>query len=188
MIYKNEPFTILGVYGQTMGMYDYHKNLEATHPFQSVWYEWILNIKPIWYYHQVNDGMVKTISAYGNPVIFLTGAIAMVTTAYYAVFKRCKTALLIVISYLAQLIPWILVTRCVFIYHYYPSIPFLLLSIIYCIKKLIDTDERYKKAVTIFVILSILAFIILLPTISGFTTTQWYIDNVTNWYPTWYFG
>ena len=188
VINKNQPFSIMGVYDQTMGMYDYHKNLNATHPFQSVWYEWILDIKPIWYYYQNNDGIIKTISAYGNPFIFIVGAISMVVTGYYAITKKCKTAILIVISYLAQLLPWIMVTRCVFIYHYYPSIPFLLLSIIYCIKKLLDKDQKYNKVIAIFIVLSILAFIILLPTISGFTTTKWYLDNVTTWLPSWYFG
>ena len=188
VINKNQPFSIKGVYDQTMGMYDYHKNLDATHPFQSVWYQWIFDIKPIWYYYQNNDGIINTISAYGNPFIFIGGAISMIATAYYAISRKCKTAIVIVISYLAQLLPWIMVTRCVFIYHYYPSIPFLLLAIIYCIKKLLDKDSRYNMVVILFIILSVLAFIVLLPTISGFTTTKWYLDNVTTWLPTWYFG
>ena len=31
-------------------MYWYHSTLKATHPFESRWYTWLLDLRPVWYY------------------------------------------------------------------------------------------------------------------------------------------
>ena len=42
---------------------------------------------------------------------------------------RDRTALFILVGYLAQLLPWVFVTRVVFEYHYFPSSVFLVLAL-----------------------------------------------------------
>ncbi len=49
-----------------------------------------------------------------------------------------------------------LVTRCVFIYHYYPSVPFLIVALVYGLKCLVDKDARYEKRIKIFALACIL--------------------------------
>ena len=95
---------------------------------------------------------------------------------------------MISVCYFAQLIPWMLVTRCVFIYHYYPSVPFLIVALVYGLKCLVDKDVRYEKRIKIFALACILLFVLFLPATAGFGTTQAYIDGFMRWFPSWYFG
>ena len=47
---------------------------------------------------------------------------------YTAIFRRDRCAGFILLGYLAQLIPWMFVTRITFEYHYFPCSVFLVLS------------------------------------------------------------
>ena len=188
IINRGEGWSLSGVFKQTMGMYNYHANLDATHPFQSVWWQWILDARPIWYYHHISENLVYTISAFGNPLIWWSGFIAILFCVYDFIRNKTKTAGMILVCYFAQLIPWMLVTRCVFIYHYYPSVPFLIVALVYGLKCLIDKDARYEKRIKIFTLACILLFVLFLPATAGFGTTQAYIDGFMRWFPSWYFG
>lgn len=188
LIHKNQNFSIQAVIDQTLSMYDYHKNLDATHPYQSVWWQWILDIRPIWYYVRYNETTMNTISCMGNPLVFWCGALSIIWCFVDAVKNRSKRALYICIAYLSQLVPWLMVERCVFIYHYYPSVPFLILGIVHACESLLKKDKRYIKPITILLITSIILFVMFLPVIGGFTTTQEYIRTVVRWMGSWYFG
>ena len=60
-------------------MYEYHSKLEATHPWQSSWYEWPTMIRPMYYYCQtLRDGMKEGISAFGNPLVWWAGIPALI--------------------------------------------------------------------------------------------------------------
>ena len=187
-IFRDEGWSVAGVIRQTLSMYDYHAHLQATHPFQSTWWQWILDIRPIWYYHQVQDGIVLTISAFGNPLIWWTGFLSVIGCAGLAISRRNRTALQIVIAYLAQLVPWMLVSRCVFIYHYYPSVPFLILALVMMMKTLVDWKPAMKKRIAVFLAACVVVFVLFLPATAGFGTTQAYIDGVLRWFGSWYFG
>ncbi|MBE6107792.1 MAG: phospholipid carrier-dependent glycosyltransferase [Erysipelotrichaceae bacterium] len=188
VIHKTEGFSLKAVYDQTMGMYNYHKNLDATHPYQSVWWQWILDIRPIWYYVRYNETTMNTISAMGNPILFWCGALSMVWCFIDAFKNKSHPAVLISICYLAQLVPWLAVNRCVFIYHYYPSVPFLIFGIVYACESLLEKDKRYMKPIMFLALIACTVFILFLPVIGGFETTNWYIQHIVRWMGSWYFG
>lgn len=188
-VWRNESWSINNVIKQTVGMYNYHANLEATHPYQSMWYQWIFDIQPIWYYFKSSpDGIVNTISCFNNPLISWMGIASILFTLVHSIIKKSKTGFIILVGYLVALVPWMAVTRCIFAYHYYPSIPFLIMAIVYAAKVLLDYDSKFKKLIIFFAIACIVVFILFLPVITGFTTTSFYITDVVKWLPTWYFG
>ena len=49
-------------------MYWYHSTLEATHPFESRWFTWLLDLRPVWYYQNVNlpAGLKGSIAGLGG--------------------------------------------------------------------------------------------------------------------------
>lgn len=54
-------------------MYNYHSTLQATHPFESPWYQWPFDIRNVWYYGNYSadsEGHIRTISVLGNPLFF----------------------------------------------------------------------------------------------------------------------
>ncbi len=185
---RNQTFNLMSVIEQTEYMLNYHVSLQATHPFESPWYSWLVNVRPVWYYvERYNDGLISTISVMGNPLILWSGVIAIILTLYYLIKEKSLDAWLVIVAYFSQLVPWMLVSRCIFIYHYYPSIPFLILIIVFIIKKLETYNQNYKKYVNIYVLLCVFLFILFLPVISGFTSTNEYIDML-KWLPSWNFS
>lgn len=187
-VWKNDTWSISNVIKHSIYMYDYHANLQATHPYQSMWYQWLFDIRPIWYYFgNLGNGFIKTISCFNNPLVTVTGFFTMVYTFYHTIKTKSKEGFIIVICYLAALLPWVLVTRCVFSYHYYPSLPFLIMSIVYVMKLILNKFKNGKKIIIAYLILTLILFIVFLPVITGFTTTQEYV-RALQWLPSWYFG
>ncbi|MFI3283532.1 MAG: phospholipid carrier-dependent glycosyltransferase [Erysipelotrichaceae bacterium] len=172
----------------TLGIFSYHSHLESTHPFESTWIQWLFNIRPIWYYFKSVEDGIYTISCFNNPLISWLGIISMLYTIFHAIKKRTMASIIIVMGYLSSLLPWIFIGRCLFSYHYYPSYPFLILSIVYFFNELIKKDLRYKKIITGFCILCGILFILFLPVIGGFKTDMTYVNAFLRWFETWYFG
>ena len=81
---------------------------------------------------------------------------------------------------------WLLVTRCVFAYHFYPSSCFLILMIVYVFAKIID-QKWGKLFIGIYLAAYLILFFAFLPATAGFGTTLSYIKAM-EWFPSWYFG
>lgn len=217
-------------------MYEYHSKLEATHPWQSSWYEWPTMIRPMYYYCQtLRDGMKEGISAFGNPLVWWAGIPALILIllpfgrrrsnrlgsktsqwlqsigceffvflalwsvfvkqsssngggdswklygpflivlgvasalyiAYQLVTRGDKKALFMVFAYAVQLLPWILVPRCTFAYHYFPSVPFVAMMIVYCMVKLVDSDKKWFKWCMVYLAVAFFLFLVFYPVLSG---------------------
>ncbi|MFV0379634.1 MAG: phospholipid carrier-dependent glycosyltransferase [Anaerorhabdus sp.] len=187
-VWKNDTWSIENVYTHSIYMYNYHANLQATHPYQSTWYQWLFDIQPIWYFiYRIEDTFAYSISCFNNPLISWTGVISIIYTIYSSIKEKTNSSIFIIICYLSALIPWVLVSRCVFSYHYYPALPFLILAITYFFEQMKKRFPIFKNIQTIYLILVILLFILFLPATAGFKTTLEYL-NFLSWLPSWYFG
>lgn len=181
-----DSFSISNMIKQIQYTYNYHINLQATHPFQSQWYQWILNIRPIWYYIKRIDNYAYSITCMSHPLITLACFSSLIYSIYLYIRHKAKiTSLTIIfIGFLSALLPWMLVQRCVFAYHFYPSTLFYILILVYMIRYL---ELKYKtyKITKIFIIVSIIIFIIFLPATCGFETYQSYLNGFLTWLPSW---
>ena len=113
-------------------MYSYHSGLEATHPYESTWWMWMLDIRPILYYLHYFDDAYAVKSAFGacgNPLFWWTGLGAMACMAVKGI-RGDRMAWFILAGYLSCLLPWVTVERCAFIYHYFPATVFLALVLV----------------------------------------------------------
>ena len=123
--------------GQTLvqltgDMYRYHNNLTAAHAASSPWWAWPLNLKPVWFYQGAfADNTAASIYDAGNVVIWWLGIPAMMFAGYQAFKRRSLPLALIVIGFLAQWISWARIDRAAFQYHYYTSLPFVVLALAY---------------------------------------------------------
>ncbi len=188
IINRNESFSLIQVIEHSIQMYDYHAHLDSTHPFQSTWIEWIFNIQPIWYYISYQEASLSTITAFVNPIIAWGGVIALIHSIFSFFKHPSQTNSIVLCCFLCAIVPWILIERCVFIYHYYPAIPFLILAITGMFARLEQTGKITKKITYGYLITCIVVFILFLPVISGFETTSYYINHILRWLPSWYFG
>jgi dolichyl-phosphate-mannose--protein O-mannosyl transferase len=182
-----------------MDMWNYHSQLNDTHPFSSHWYEWIIMKRPIWYYNTTISGTVQgNISAFGNPLVWWAGIPAFFYLLYRIVKRVDTKALFLVVAYLAQLLPWVPVTRCTFIYHYFPSVPFVTLMFgysMYCLYEFAGNrnDQKTKRtkaqnivliALCIYVVAAIALFAWFYPVLSGYPMETSYGEGL-RWFKSW---
>ena len=169
-------------------MFTYHGDtvVSSTHSFSSPWYKWIINYRPIWYYTGITaNGLSENISSFGNPFVWFGGLLAVFYCIYDALWGCNKKAQFLVIGYLAQLLPWVFVTRITFIYHYFPSTPFLVLMLAHTASRLYKNNSKVKNIAIVFTALVIIAFVAFYPVISGFPVNGDYVRNFLRWLPSW---
>ena len=185
-IFRNEPWTIANVWKQAQQMYHYHVNLNATHPYQSTWFQWILDLRPMWYYVGTKGNVFHTISCFSNPLLTWIGLPAILFTTYRALCKKDIVGWYIVVGYFSGLLPWIIyVQRIVFAYHFYPTSLFTIIAIVYCINLL--NNRKMSIVVPAYLAAYLALFILFLPVITGFGTSQQFA-RFLSWLPGWYFG
>ena len=177
-------------------MFRYHSALEATHPFSSQWFTWPLVLRPIWYYGNktlAGTSMVSSIVGMGNPLIWWTSFIAVIAVIVYTIYllnkkQNVRTPLFLCVSYLSQFVPWMGINRVVFIYHYFASLPFAILALIYVVKKMEFHFPRMRKKFIIFIICCALLFTAFYPILSGMIIPKSYMLSFLKWLETWSIG
>ncbi|MBD0380097.1 glycosyltransferase family 39 protein [Paenibacillus sedimenti] len=170
-------------------MFKYHSDLVATHPFSSPWWEWPMMLRPIWYYQAklMPEGMLSSIISFGNPLVWWPGFIAVVLS-FYVAFKRKDSILrMLLIAYCSQYLPWILVPRLTFIYHYFAMVPFLILILTYYVKEYLEEGQLHKRRwVYGYLAAVLLLFVIFYPILSGMVIPAKY-SFFLRWLPGWNF-
>ena len=150
-------------------MYWYHSTLEATHPFESRWFTWLLDLRPVWYYQNVNlpAGLKGSIAGLGGPVLWLAGLAAVLLILWRQVSARgSRAGAGVLILYGTQLIPWMLVARCTFLYHYFPSSMFCLAAVALVLARWRD-ERRAKRIGAGLLAASLVLFVWFYPVLSG---------------------
>lgn len=190
-------------------MYRYHANLVAEHAFSSPWYQWPLIIKPVWFYFSGSlptAGEISTISSFGNPALWWPAIPAMLFTLSAAFRKRAWVPVVASAGFLSVYLPWVLVPRLTFIYHYFTAVPFLVVALVYGLRLLqthwapMQKDfslrlwksrtvkiSRFHCVVSAFLLLNLVLFAAFFPVISGAETTRTYADSL-EWFSGWYFA
>ena len=145
-----DSYSLKNIWDLQVSMYGYHAGLgDDTHPFRSPWYEWPLIVKPMWYYSAdiayTGRDVVSSISCMGNPAVWWTGLAAMI--ALFVVLASAARPdirfLLIAVGFLSQYLPWVFVPRSTFIYHYFASVPFIIIAAVLMYDQL---QERHRFA------------------------------------------
>ena len=199
MLWDNEFYKI--IWDNQVSMLSYHGKLVATHPYSSWWFQWIVDGRPILYVNNYNGQMRSSFSAFGNPVVWWGGFVAMVIMTIRVITKRDGKALFIVIGYLSQLLPWVAMSfigllhdwgilqgdatsRIVFIYHYFPSTIFLVLALAHVFNSIYEFARGYCRHVIIaYTALTGLVFAMFYPALTGIYVQQSYFRDFLKWVP-----
>ncbi len=157
-------------------MLSYHSNVVSDHPFASKWYEWPIMKRPIWYYNGkgLAEGRISSISSFGNPLVWWGGALALISLAITKIKAKDRRLSFIFIGFAAQYLPWIFVSREVFIYHFFASVPFIILALTYVMKEICESFKWGKKAVAGYIGAVLILFVMFYPVISGLEVSHTY--------------
>ena len=116
----------------TEQMYRYHNTLTAAHAASSPWWTWPFDLKPVWFYQEsFAGGTSASIYDAGNLVSWWLAVPALAFVAWQAFRRRSLALALIAIGFACQWIAWARIDRAAFQYHYYTSLPFVLLALAY---------------------------------------------------------
>ena len=183
----------LGAWFRTMWdnqiyMFTYHNGVTDSHPYSSRWYQWLLDIRPILYYLDTPaPGYTVRFAAFVNPVVCWGGLLALLVLAVRAGGRRCGKALFLLIGYLSQLLPWLLIGRITFAYHYFPSVVFLVLALCYVFSELMEQvpTHRWRPAVWGITGGAAVLYAMFYPVLVGLPVPQWYTACFLRWFPSW---
>lgn len=171
-------------------MYSYHSGLNATHPYQSSWYSWIIDMRPIYYYSSSSaglpSGMRASVASFGNPAVWWVGLACIPVSLFYSWKNRAKEMIPVFLGYACQLFPWIMVTRCTFIYHYFTAVPFMVIMIAYTVKCLRQDKVIGRPTIFVYMAIVLALYIAFYPVLVGIPVKSTYIDDL-RWFGSWSF-
>jgi dolichyl-phosphate-mannose-protein mannosyltransferase len=182
-------YSISKLWNYQKNMYNYHSHLVATHPFSSTWWEWPLIKRPVWYYSGsgLGDDQISSIVVLGNPLVWWAGIVAVFAFFWITIRRKDKESYVVWIAFFSLYIPWALVTRLTFIYHYFSMVPFMILALTYMLKWIDEKKPSFKFVRNIYLVLSGLLFILFYPVLSGMTVNKSYVMNALHWFSSWVF-
>lgn len=167
-------------------------SIKKRHNWESSWYHWIVNWRGVLYYtfKEQREGVKYKSQIYliGNPVVIylvlacvvLFTLLLLISIRYRAAFTRLRqyeklqrirgNGVFLLSGWLCNLLPYILVDRAAFIYHYLPGLFYgqLLCGVLFDV---LPTKSRIVAVVLVAVSL-VLAFLYWSPWIYGFTLTE----------------
>jgi len=171
--------------GEQWQMWHYHTTLTAGHPYYSTWWEWLLDIRPVFYYVDRTNGYVANTYNLGNPLLYWFFPLALVAAAIL-IFKRRDLALaLILAAALINWLPWALSPRGMFFYHFLPTVPFMVLMVAYGLSLLWRSGSRWLARLAVgYTAVVFLSFAFFYTQLAAWPVPEWYA-NLHYWLPSW---
>lgn len=164
-------------WGMQKQMWWYHSQLNATHPYTSVWWSWPLNLRPVYLYQDYQNGVIANIYALGNPAFFWAGFVGILLGVWVFIKERMAVLFVLLVGYAVLFTPWAVSPRIMFIYHYLPSLPFLSIVLAYFL-------SRYKSLTVPVLVVVFGLFIYFFPHWTGIPVPEWF-DKTYYWFASW---
>jgi len=159
-------------------MLEHHTGALYTHPYSSPAWSWLLVKRPVlFYFHNLGGGSYQEILAFGNPLVWWPGLLALATTTWRLLRQRSVLApeTIIVACFAAGYVPWLLIARQeAFLYYVLPAVPFLCLALGHVVA---SVSARGLRAIAVggLIVASIGAFSFFRPILVGTSLSyrQW---------------
>lgn len=115
-----QPVGPAGVLALHREMIALQQSVTEPHPYQSNWWQWLLNLRPIWYFYEPVAGVQRGVLLLGNPLTTLAGLPALAWCLWAGIARRRWDALAVALLYVVALGFWIVAAKPVqFYYHYF---------------------------------------------------------------------
>ena len=179
---------------------------EKTHPYESRWFTWPLVVRPMGYYFKsAENSMIEldektvftSVHLLPNPVLYwcsfvaviILGGRLMLSTAKLIDSKLIDSNYLfmffVILGYLGNFLPWSLVSRSTFIYHYQPSSGFAFLALAFLMTELIEDKKQFGSQLYLLILIMIcLSGFYWIPLQLGLSITSDYFYRLM-WFKSW---
>lgn len=162
----------------------YQTNLDATHPYQSKPWQWITNLKPVWFYVNWQEKTTANIYALANPAIAWLGLLAMGVNLVWKRWQKQMGVVFVVICYLSVWVPWVASPRIMFFYHYAPAIPFLATALGWVVVRIWDKGGWSRVVARIIVATVVANFVYFYPHWTGLPIPKEWVEQYY-WFESW---
>jgi dolichyl-phosphate-mannose--protein O-mannosyl transferase len=162
----------------------YHAHLQATHTYQSRWWQWPLTLRPVWYHTEQAPGTVANIYANGNTVLYALFVPAVVWVAARWSRRDAAAAIVLLIGFFGQWLPWALVPRIAFVYHFLPAVPFGCLALASILVASSDKGGWGRAIAATYAVLALSFFVYFYPIYTAVPIMEQAFEH-RMWLPTW---
>jgi dolichyl-phosphate-mannose--protein O-mannosyl transferase len=178
---QNPTPNFLDVQWQILTYHEQVGNGSGIHPYCANWYTWPLLLRPLaYYFKEYKEGYYYDVHAMGNPLLWWLALLAIFGSVW-SIFKefilgfsrilnihKLSIPLFIVVNYAVNLLPWVKVTRCLFIYHYMGAVLFAIVGLAWWVDISLRSNSRALYILGLTTIFSIgAAFVFWLPIYLG---------------------
>ncbi|MCA1662164.1 MAG: phospholipid carrier-dependent glycosyltransferase [Novosphingobium sp.] len=161
-------------------MIELQESVVKPHPYQSQWWQWVANLRPIWFLYEPVDGAQRGVLMIGNPFTMLIGLPALLVCAIWGWLRRDFAMLGVVALYAVSLGAWIAANKPIqFYYHYLLPGTFLCVAMALLLGAWWERGRRWPAALVLAAALGVFGWFhpILsaarLPGPQAFTTYTW---------------
>ena len=188
-VFYGTPFE--RVFELQRSIFNYHAGLGGdTHYFRSPWYQWPVIWWPMWYYDGTSympPETISSISCMGNPAVWWFGlaALIFVIVRMCALRRAPKRYMMVVIAFASQFLPWVIVPRSTFIYHYFASVPSIIIASVLLLDWIREkNDTAFLLTSSILLTSALVLFAMFYPLESGLPVSYEYAQHL-RWFK-WY--
>jgi dolichyl-phosphate-mannose--protein O-mannosyl transferase len=163
--YAREPLTLATLIPFQLEMYARQVQVLPPHTYQSNWWTWPLDLRPIWYLYEPVDGAQRGILMLGNPAVMWGGLLAVVVCAVTWLRTRSAAAGSVAALWIASIAIWAAIPKSLgFFYYYYLSSIWLGLALAVAFDALRDRLRYWDE---MFLVLAATLFIHFYPILSA---------------------
>lgn len=161
-------------------MYRSNQRLTASHPYASPWFTWPFMDRSIYYWV---SGHAR-IYLLGNPAVWWLSTVAVLVILSNIVLTRPKNTpremFILMGAWLVNLLPFIGITRVMFLYHYFPALIWAILMIAY----LVDRSPHRTRITLTLTALALATFVYFAPLSYGLPLSDG-AYNARVWFSSW---
>lgn len=185
------------------------------HPYCSLWYSWPLMLRPVAYFYETTQTtagrqIIYDVHAMGNPILWwfsiaavLVFALLLILRLWQSVSQTSQdtptktlkaqpvsalytwTMAYLLMNWAANFLPWVRVTRCLFIYHYMESLIFAILLLALLLDRWLGGSQTWQKTAAVTVAgLILIGFIFWMPLYLGLPLSPEALQ-LRRWLPSW---
>jgi dolichyl-phosphate-mannose-protein mannosyltransferase len=160
-----QPDAWLRVFGgRQLRMATFHVGLNASHPYESPAWSWLLGKRAVTYFFEVDAaGRYREILGFADLALWLPGVAAAGWAAFTLARRRqiWRPEFVIAVAFAGAYLPWLVLTvgrSFVFLHYVLPTIPFLALALAWAVARLPLRVKRWAAAGVVVVAVSVAAF------------------------------
>ena len=183
-LYAFHPLTWDGLLPFQLEMFHRQTQVLPPHTYQSRWWSWPLDIRPIWYLYEPVDGAQRGILMLGNPVVMWGGLVAVLACGWVWLRRRDIAGGAATMLWVASIAMWAVIPKSLgFFYYYYLSSIWLGIAIAVAFDRFGTSRQHYWDEA--FVLLAAILFVHFYPILAATALAGPQSFHRWMWFPTW---